>query len=57
MSSITTNDQSALFSSATYGNAQMRSKRTANSKVVQMILPVKEGLQLRYRRSKAKTPH
>jgi hypothetical protein len=28
----------------TYGNAQMHSKRTANSKVVQMILPVKEGL-------------
>jgi integrase len=27
----------------TYGNAQMNSKRTANSKVVQMILPVKEG--------------
>jgi hypothetical protein len=27
-----------------YGNAQMHSKRIANSKVVQMILPVKVGL-------------
>ena len=28
----------------TYGNAQMKSKRMANTKVVQMILPAKEGL-------------
>ena len=30
----------------TYGNAQMKSKRTANSKVVQMVLPSKEALSL-----------
>jgi integrase len=30
----------------TYGNAQMRSKRTANTKVVQMVLPTKEGLSV-----------
>lgn len=28
----------------TYGNAQMESKRQANSKVARMVLPVKEGL-------------
>jgi integrase len=28
----------------TYGNAQMQSKRTANTKVVQMVLPSKERL-------------
>ena len=28
----------------TYGNAQMQSKRSANTKVVQMVLPVREGL-------------
>jgi integrase len=30
----------------TYGNAQMNSKRTANSKVVQMVLPPKEGVSV-----------
>jgi integrase len=30
----------------TYGNAQMQSKRTANTKVVEMILPSKERLSL-----------
>ena len=28
----------------TYGNAQMEPKRQANSKVVRMVLPIKEGL-------------
>jgi integrase len=30
----------------TYGNAQMRSKRTANTKVVEMVLPSKERLSV-----------
>ena len=30
----------------TYGNAQMQSKRTANTKVVQMVLPNKEQLAM-----------
>jgi len=30
----------------TYGDAQMHSKRTANTKVVQMVLPAKEGLSV-----------
>jgi hypothetical protein len=30
----------------TYGNAQMNSKRVANTKVVQMVLPAKEGFSV-----------
>lgn len=30
----------------TYSNAQMKSKRTANTKVVQMVLPTREGLSV-----------
>jgi integrase len=30
----------------TYGNAQMQSKREANTKVVQMVLPTREGLKV-----------
>jgi hypothetical protein len=30
----------------TYGNAQMKSKRNANTKVVEMVLPSKERLSV-----------